>query len=163
MVIGGLIVADPVVVTAECVVTNRSGRRACAHARPVVRMWTSTNRNRAIAHGVIAVEERIVIAGTIAVKVAVAVGIIGPTGVARADKKRSAVAVAETADTVTGRSGSVVEGVVIAGTQQGTRHCGADQKIFFHLIRGTLGVGFYSMRLEKFFQLRPCHASLTVP
>jgi hypothetical protein len=50
-------------------------------------MRTSANWNRAITHGVVSVKKGIIVAGTMSVKVAVAVWIIGPTGVAGTDKK----------------------------------------------------------------------------
>ncbi|MFM2296851.1 MAG: hypothetical protein RL117_558 [Verrucomicrobiota bacterium] len=109
------------------------------------------------ADGVIAIEERIVIARAIAIEVAKAVGVIGPARVARADKKRRAGISAKTAHAEARRRMAIAieKGIIIAGAEKRAESCCTEEKILFHINHGTRERGNYSKSLlvpEKSFE-----------
>jgi hypothetical protein len=144
MIIGRLVIADPIVVATQRRVTNGAWGRAVSSARPVVGVRATADGDRAVAHRIVAIEEGVVVAGSIAVIVAIAVWIVGPSRITGADENRSAGSTAVVSDSITGRTGTVVKWIVIAGADDRAQNCSRDKEIFFHINRVTMEPLIYS-------------------
>lgn len=136
-----------IVAIGEVVRADIARRRADAMTRPVVGVGAATHYHGAITDGVVTIQIGIVIARAVAVIVRVAIGVVSPARVARAYKKRSAVAAAIRADAITCRT--TVTRVIITRAGNQAKSGGSEPKIFFHSKRVTWTLVIYSIRKNK--------------
>lgn len=156
MIIRGLVIADAIVIAAQRVIAHALRGRAIPATRPTEGVRAADDGSGQKAHGVVAIEERVVVARTIAVEVAEAIRVISPARVAGADKKRSAGIAAETANAETCRRMAIAieKGIIIAGAEKRTECCCSEKKILFHINHGTREGRIYSKQIRVVRKIR---------